>query len=362
MRASSRIPHDLQPYVNLQKEGSLILLTSVLGASTNWLLIRFLCAAFAEFETSGLLKSAGEPELARQSDDTVDSHRSQLEDDVSVVFLSFLRDWEFWKVEARRVGVSFFLAGAQARQLGLTHETPQGLDLSKLAQQKRFAFIDGLAALAPSEPRRTTKLPEPTVPRPAPQSPAVQSSTIPSGYFPITSMKLQNVEDAIQQALSYIQTKPVSSSRRKRVLLVLDSPDVLLASANPQTDKTNPSTLNTMVLQYHRQVHTTVVSLAADMPLTSTGEAPTPLESNHAALVSSIAHVSSYILSLRLLDTGFAADVSGVMRITRGAFDEESEEPAPRDSRTSTDKELLYYIRGDGTATAFARGARMDTS
>jgi len=52
-------------------------------------------------------------------------------------------------------------------------------------------------------------------------------------------------------------------------------------------------------------------------------------------------------MGLRLLDTGTAKDVSGVMTITRGAgADEEIEE-----------KELLYFVGGDGGVRLFGRGS-----
>lgn len=53
-------------------------------------------------------------------------------------------------------------------------------------------------------------------------------------------------------------------------------------------------------------------------------------------------------MSLRLLDTGFAADVSGVLRITKGN---------EQDSLNVEEKELLYYIGGDSSVKVFERGA-----
>ena len=47
MNASSRIPPLLQPYTKLPRNDSLLLVTSTLGASANWLLIRFLCDALS---------------------------------------------------------------------------------------------------------------------------------------------------------------------------------------------------------------------------------------------------------------------------------------------------------------------------
>ena len=80
MSAHRAIPPLLAPYLSLvdAAPSSLILLTSVLGASTNWLLLRYLVSA----------NSAG----------------------VNVVLVSFLRDYAFWREGAKRLvsaGVGF---------------------------------------------------------------------------------------------------------------------------------------------------------------------------------------------------------------------------------------------------------------
>jgi hypothetical protein len=80
-KMSSRIPPLLEPYLALPPEASLILLTSVLGASSNWLVLRFLHSALIG------------PDAQSQSD-------------TKVLFVSFMRDFAFWKENARRlVGV-----------------------------------------------------------------------------------------------------------------------------------------------------------------------------------------------------------------------------------------------------------------
>ena len=58
------------------------------------------------------------------------------------------------------------------------------------------------------------------------------------------------------------------------------------------------------------------------------------------------AHEADVVLSLRLLDTGTAKDVSGVVRITHGSGDVGAEE----------DKEYLYHVLGDGGVRVFERG------
>lgn len=85
---SSRIPPLLEPYITLPPEASLILLTSVLGASSNWLVLRFLHNA--------LLSQDATPELPA-------------EDDTKLLLVSFMRDLAFWNENGRRlVGFNLF--------------------------------------------------------------------------------------------------------------------------------------------------------------------------------------------------------------------------------------------------------------
>ena len=58
-------------------------------------------------------------------------------------------------------------------------------------------------------------------------------------------------------------------------------------------------------------------------------------------------------MSLRLLDTGTARDVSGVVRITAG--DEVEVDDRDIQGRIE-EKELLYFVAGDGGVKVFERG------
>lgn len=80
---ASRIPALLEPYLALPREASLILLTSVLGASSNWLTLRYLY--------SYLRSPARTEELEADDGDT------------GVVLVSFLRDGAFWRDGAARL-------------------------------------------------------------------------------------------------------------------------------------------------------------------------------------------------------------------------------------------------------------------
>ena len=84
---SARIPPLLEPYLTLPPEASLILLTNVLGASSNWLVLRFLYSV--------LQNPAAAPELPSGGD-------------TKVLLVSFMRDLSFWKENARRlVGILY---------------------------------------------------------------------------------------------------------------------------------------------------------------------------------------------------------------------------------------------------------------
>jgi elongator complex protein 6 len=92
-----------------------------------------------------------------------------------------------------------------------------------------------------------------------------------------------------------------------------------------------------------------VLTLSDDSPLVSRRE--TPLEINHSAFLLSIAHQADITMSLRLLDTGIARDVTGVIRIASGKSIE-------RDSRALNTEgmDLLYFVNGDGSVRVFERG------
>lgn len=78
----------------------------------------------------------------------------------------------------------------------------------------------------------------------------------------------------------------------------------------------------------------------------------TPLETNHSSFLVNIAHQADFTMGLRLLDSGTATDVSGVVRITAG-----DELASSVDFRRRIDeRELLYFVAGDGGVRVFERG------
>jgi len=93
------------------------------------------------------------------------------------------------------------------------------------------------------------------------------------------------------------------------------------------------------------------LTLAADDPLVHTQH--TTLEKEHAALLAGQAHAADGWAGLRMLDTGVARDVSGVVRWARkegGTFDSEG-----GGSRWE-EREMLYWVGADGGVKVFERG------
>ena len=104
-----------------------------------------------------------------------------------------------------------------------------------------------------------------------------------------------------------------------------------------------------MILLKH--VHATIITVSADYPLVTAHQ--TPLETDHAALLLSLAHQADFIMSLRLLDSGTARDVSGVIRVTVGEQTPDGEQDI---QKRIEERELLYYVGGDGGVRIFERG------
>ena len=284
------------------------------------------------------------------------------------------------------------------------------MDLARLAQQRRFAFVDGLTHLfmppvesppsaltampqqqqttpphpspLPLRPPRTIppraplvpgRQPAPGTPTPATSRPTAAATTTttptpspPQSQFKLTSPSLHHTETVIQQAIAHVTAPSPGKISPKKVLLVLDNPDLLLAAAGslPTTspcrqDHIDAPALLATLLHLRQHVHAAVVALAADAPLVAPSLPAAaaaqllPLETRHAALVVGVGHVAAWTMGLRLLDTGVAADVSGVVRITRGDVDLEDGEEGEGEKG---EKELLYFVGGDGGVTVFERG------
>ncbi|KAL8811590.1 MAG: hypothetical protein Q9200_001681 [Gallowayella weberi] len=169
-----------------------------------------------------------------------------------------------------------------------------------------------------------------------------------SDFWRDGAKKLSGIGEVERLLLKAIDEAKATSTR---ILLVLDGIDFLLAASEAGVD----AVLDT-IWELREHVHAMIVSASADFPLIQAQH--TPLELNHAAFVTSVAHQARVLWSVRELDTGSARDVSGVLRITRGpAMELGADEEFSNEGVEEEEKELLYFIAGDSSVRVFERGS-----
>lgn len=313
-----------------------------------------------------------------------------------MVLVSWMRDYDFWRQEARK--------GA-------------GLDLEKLKREKRFAFVDGLSGLIMGEgrdaqtqtqtqnaparampsmpprpqqpqtglhPARITPVIDPpqrvgnvlpvrgppgrTIPArglPATQTTSPTGAVVPSaasqqstsqtlGHFALTSLDLAHLKTTLTAAITSLSTPTTT----RKILLVLDTPDAYLALSS-----TAPSSFVSLLLTLHAtpSISHILTHIHADTPLISPSAPAQPLEISQFNLLTKIAHMSTRIIGTRVLDTGVARDVSGVVRVTEqrtGWQDLGLEDDSSlKEDDSGKGKEFLYQVKGDGSVKVFERGA-----
>ncbi|CAI6337737.1 unnamed protein product [Periconia digitata] len=396
--SSTRIPPLLQPCVQLPTHDSILLVTSTLGASVNWLLVRFLCNALNNPHQPSSFTSSSSNNNAENTDD---------DEEFNVVLVSWMRDYEFWKSEARKSG---------------------GVDLDRLRRDGRVAVVDGLSGVflgsgaekedddvarrssssfasarggVPSSPISSAPAPAPAPARAgiamAPgrgpmttmrtmagggggtmmaakrdtavssstpstststPTPAPQTQTQKQGLFILSSPDLAHVQSIISAAVTSLSTATSGGPTRK-TLVILDNPDLLLATSSTTTTTKNtaittPASLTSLFLTLHAlpTVAHVAVHLQADTPLLHTPasltglhqqQQPPPLEIAQRNLLVKTAFMSSRVLGVRVLDTGVARDVSGVLRVTE-------------EGGGGIKREVLYRVGGDGGVRVFERG------
>ncbi|KAI0172371.1 hypothetical protein GGR52DRAFT_544242 [Hypoxylon sp. FL1284] len=279
---ASRIPPLLDAYLGLPPETSLTLLSGILGSNANWLVFRYLCS---------LLSPPSGP-IPRE-----DGPGSSTVDDINVVFVSFLRDYAFWKDGVGKLGI----------------------DLDSSTRKGRFVFVDGLSGLFHTLIASPANAPGPQI---------------------LSSGSLQHLRNKVEDAM----TQTGRPSSQGRTVLIIDQPDLLLAASE---DAISSQALRETLLDLRDKVYASIFVLSADEPLISSQA--TSLEKDHAALAISIAHDARLVISLRMLDTGAARDVSGVLRVTPGGGVDDGVEVVE-------ERELLYFVAGDGGVRVFERG------
>jgi elongator complex protein 6 len=174
---TTRIPPLLEPFLALPPEASLIVLTGVLGASTNWLIHRYLHTCLASPNRSGLAEDE-------------DGLTAVTQNGTKVLFVSFLRDYAFWKDGAGRLGT----------------------DLDVAARRGRFVYIDGLTGLFSPVANRSLK-----------------TSSGP-GRRVLSEASSHSLRKELIQALTELQSDGSDSD----IVLILDSPDLLLAASGKE--------------------------------------------------------------------------------------------------------------------------------
>lgn len=162
---------------------------------------------------------------------------------------------------------------------------------------------------------------------------------------------LETAEKTISNAIEEV----TAGRDSRRVILIIDSPDVLLAVGAATSMR-----LSQMVATHRRLVYATFLAVCGDWPLIGAATAShaqfTPLERENAAFVLQQAHLSKSIMSVRQMETGAAKDVSGVLRTTRGSDVSGWGEPDVGASDDLMEMESLYLVQKDGRVTVFARG------
>ncbi|KAF2643462.1 hypothetical protein P280DRAFT_422348 [Massarina eburnea CBS 473.64] len=358
MPPSSRIPPLLQPHVCLPRDDSILLLTSTLGASANWLITRFLGDALN-------LKSGadGGSEGAGRIEDG---------EGCNVLLVSWMREYEFWKQDCRK-GV--------------------GVDLERGRREGRVVFVDGLSSLFLEEenPENNARTAVPVENAPAVRSvqslpargpapgrmgglpargpPAAPTTTSPTtirsgttaptstshnaGCYSLKSPNLAHLKTTITTALTHL----TSASPARKTLLVIDNPDILLAT-NPALTHTS---ITSLLLSLHARpdVAHMLIHLQADTPLLGIHTPPQPLEVAQRNLLVKLAHMSRRVIGVRVLDTGVARDVSGVLRVTENdiGFAGLKAHGRGEDGGEGKRREMLYKVNGDGSVKVFERGA-----
>ncbi|KAF7156417.1 hypothetical protein CNMCM5623_010087 [Aspergillus felis] len=335
MPSQPAVPPLLTPYVTSLPHSSLTVVSSVLNATGNWLVLRFLY---------GALSAPSNSQIAFGSD-----------------------------------GVD----GREKRKVVL------GLDLARLTDKGQFAFVDGLSELfyAPSATQRSpvppsspsaipprTVLPLRTSPGAvlgrAPQPLPRPSSTVPSTasaesgrtkrlHFSGSGFgALDALENDIANVIKQLKTSKDGDEGEPEVLLVIDQPDMLLAASGPNKG-IGATEMGEWVMGLQEHAYATILTLSADSPLihnasTSASQSATPLETEHAIFAIGSAHRAEMVMQLRSLETGAARDVSGVLRISKGGAWGRGEKTGAEGDWD--EREVLYFIQRDGGVRIFGRG------
>lgn len=137
------------------------------------------------------------------------------------------------------------------------------------------------------------------------------------------TLGLVAISTAIAEAISTID-------EASDILLILDSPDILMGLGS-----IDQSRILNSILKWRHQVHSMVISLTTDsvVDMDPRNSSLSTLLGDQQQLLLALAHQADNIFSTKLLDSGTAKDVSGVVRIHPRTNAEDMKE-----------KELLYFV------------------
>lgn len=182
----------------------------------------------------------------------------------------------------------------------------------------------------------------PVAPR---QVPPPQTAAIPTDHIKYISLGPSPSLATLKQLDVIKTTLQGLGSGAGKPKLVIEGLEVLIAAAGVDV-----RAVEDLVYDLQEISSTATILLPSDSALIQTSPSSTPLELSHANLVISLGHTADAILSLRLLDTGVAKDISGVLKVTRGAGN------LGETGGMVEEKEMLYY-ESDAGVRIFARGS-----
>ncbi|KAF2665868.1 hypothetical protein BT63DRAFT_416309 [Microthyrium microscopicum] len=134
-----------------------------------------------------------------------------------------------------------------------------------------------------------------------------------------------------------------SDQQYQNAVLVLDSPDIVLGTVSISADS-----LLAIVIGLRAVVRSTIILTASDL-FSLEANSQTPLRTQQQQFLMTLGHQANLVLSTRVLDTGHAKDVSGVLMISHGG------QAAER--QTGSDSEYLYQVENNRATSVWKRGA-----
>jgi elongator complex protein 6 len=172
-----------------------------------------------------------------------------------------------------------------------------------------------------------------------------------SGYSISNEAKTLSI---IQEVISKAMANLAHAEPASPVLLVLDGPDLLLATGSATAQQ-----LDLFILKLRSLAHAAILTCSADQPLLNQATQAndvhaSPLETEASRFLTEQAHNARVVIGVRELATGAARDISGVLRVTRS--DDAYDEDDSREQGAVEEMEALYLVQRDGSVKVFQRG------